>query len=59
MFLHIIVSQDPNKANAKKNTFLNFIWCDVRVYLHKKMCITMYSRMKIYIKIDWNNFLKK
>jgi hypothetical protein len=35
MFLHIIVSQNTKKSNAKETTFLNFIWCDLIIYLCK------------------------
>ncbi len=28
-----MVNQNLNKSNSKKITFLNLIWCDVRVYL--------------------------
>jgi hypothetical protein len=37
LFLHIMVGQNPNKSNSKEITFLNLIWCDVKVYLCQKI----------------------
>jgi hypothetical protein len=47
MFLHIMVGENPKNSTTKETTFYNFTWCD-KVYLHKKMYITMYSKMKLY-----------
>jgi hypothetical protein len=35
-FLHIMVGQNSNKSNSKKNAFKNIIWCDVKLYLCQK-----------------------
>jgi hypothetical protein len=45
MFLHIMVSQNPKKPNAKEITFFDFIECNVIIHLcnlymsqHTKKC---------------------
>jgi hypothetical protein len=52
MFLHIMVGQNPKKSNVKKTTFLNFIWCDVRVYLCQIYISQCTKKMQIYSK-NW------
>jgi hypothetical protein len=58
MFLHIMVGQNPKKLNAKKPTFLNFIWYDVRIYLCQYIYIYHHvlKKWKYTQKNDWNDF---
>jgi hypothetical protein len=56
MFLHIMVGQNPEMSNAKECILFSFIWCDVRLYLHKKKCHNMLKNENIF-KISLKCFL--
>jgi hypothetical protein len=57
MFLHIMVGQNSKKSNATEVTFLNFIWCGVRIYLCKKyICHDILKTKNKNSKYDGNDF---
>jgi len=68
-FKHVIIMKDFHNVFAyydksklkevkcqKKNSFLNFIWCDVRVYLGQKYMSQHIKNWKYNTKKDWNYF---
>jgi hypothetical protein len=42
----------PKETKCQRN-YTYFILCDVKIYLHKKMYVTMYKKLLLYLKSDW------